>query len=82
MEDETFQKITIFGIIILIVGAYLIFQTMIKLGNSVNNYNDPDCNALIDDIYTRCRVNSETKIETLDGDLFTLTYENGVCIIK
>lgn len=80
MEDNTFQVIAIIGLVVILVGIYLLFKLLLMATQTINQ--ELQCGAVIDTIYEQCREEVNTTIRTVKGHNTELTYDRGVCIIK
>ena len=80
MDDETINKVIGVICIIILVLTFFTFN-QIKILNDTTK-EKLQCKEIIDDIYNSCREGGWTNISDMKGGQTSLTYENGVCIIK
>lgn len=82
MEEETFQKIVMGGLVLLAGLLYFNAQLTMNLNSTIQEAAELQCNQVVDMIYEQCAEEEAIDIKTLKGRNTTLTYEHGVCVIK
>ena len=80
MDDETILKIIGVICVITLILTFAVFNQMKATTIKVNE--KLQCKQIVDDIYNSCREGGQTNISDIKGGNTSLTYENGVCIIK
>lgn len=78
MDDDTFQRLAIIGLAVVIVGVIVIMKTQVALINTANQ----NCNQVVDLIFEQCQEEGNITIQTIKGRNTQLEYDRGVCVIK
>lgn len=80
MDDDLFQKITVIGIIIMLLLLFLAGKYVLALKSTMQE--SLKCNEVVDMIYEQCAEEGNITIHTIKGRNTELSYDRGVCVIK
>ena len=80
MDEELIQKLIMGGIILILLGVGVLYLNINKTTEEISKASK--CGEVIDVIYEQCSEETHIDLTTIKGRARTLTYENGVCVIK
>lgn len=81
IEEETMQKIIAIGLLLLMLATWMVWNNQNKMSDLIEETGS-GCSEVVDIIYQQCSEEGNINLTTLEGRTKTLTYENGVCVIK
>jgi hypothetical protein len=79
MEDDSFHKFTLLGLILIILLIFLAGKYFLALQK---NLEQTKCSEVVDMIYEQCQEEQNISIQTFKGRNTVLEYDRGVCVIK
>ncbi len=80
MDDDLYQKITLFVLLLIVVTIFLAGKYVLMLKSTMQE--SLKCNEVVDMIYEQCQEESNISINTIKGRGVSLEYDRGVCVIK